>query len=432
MIDAQRLVMNDMGLEGLHASGAATVNADRILIPVSASVRRITGLDSVAGGSLANVRLNGDLAVKGGRVLSDNLRLKSDRIDAKVIVVADTAKGLYTGAIDGRIDNYRLDSVGIFNITTDMKLKSEGSAFALQGTVRARSTKLLNDSLQTYLGGNFAASSNVKYGTDGVVHFSDLRLAAPDLAVRGGYGSWSPSGRIALVASGTSDRYGAIGVNVKGTIQNPDAHVTAEHPGFGVGLANVDARVTGVREGYRLAMTSDTDYGPLKADVTLGMGKALAIQINSANLSGVDFAGRIQQVPSGPFAGQLTAEGNGIGGALKLSAEGKYQAVDFNLRAKDAVFKGPAQLTIGSAIIDGRAVLTDQPQVVADAQVSGTTFGALELAAARVIVDYRNGTGRAKALVEGVSGVPFRLAANAELQPKLWRVALDGRVRGWM
>jgi translocation and assembly module TamB len=429
-INAARVVMNDMGLERLTASGAARVDSDKILIPVSARVQRITGLDTVAGGQLANVRLDGDLAIDGARVLSDNMRLRSDRIDAGLILVADVSKGFYTGAIDGKIDNYRLDSVGIFNIRTNMDLKSEGSGFALDGTVRARSTKLLNDSLQTYLGGNFAASSRVHYGPDGVVRFSSLQLNAPELKVSGGQGSWSPNGRISLAARGSSSRYGAIGVRVTGTIANPDAHVTAERPGLGIGLANLDARITGIRGGYRFDMTGDTDYGPLKADVSLGMGSQLSVDINSADLSGVAFAGRMVQTKAGPFAGQLTATGNGIGGALQLDAEGKYQAVDFNLRAKDAVFPGPANLTIGSAIVDGRAVLYDKPSVVADAQLAGTSFGAVDIAAARVLVDYRDGRGKAKGLVEGVSGVPFRVALNADLTPELWRVALQGRVRG--
>lgn len=429
-VDAGRLVMNDMGLENLTASGAARVDADHILVPVTARVQRITGLDTVAGGSLANVALNGDLAIDGPRVLSDNMRLHSDRIDAGLILVADVSKGLYTGAIDGRIDNYRLESVGVFNIQTRMDLKTEAQGFALEGTVKARSTRLLNASLQEYLGGNFAASSNVRYGSDGIVRLSSLRLTAPELRVTSGEGTWSPDGRLALAARGTSTRYGALGVRVTGTIANPDAHLTAERPGLGIGLANLDAHVIGAKGGYRFDLTGDTDYGPLKADITLGLGAATSVQINSANLSGVDFAGRLVQTPGGPFSGQLTANGNGIGGLLRLGAEGKYQAVDFNLRAHDAIFPGAANLSIGSAIIDGRAVLYDQPMVIADAQIAGTHFGSLDIAAARVLVDYRNGRGKAKGLIEGVSGAPFRLGLNADLTPELWRVALQGRVRG--
>ncbi|MBB4856708.1 translocation and assembly module TamB [Novosphingobium chloroacetimidivorans] len=430
-INASRIVMNDMGLENFVATGAATVDPDRIMIPVSATARRITGLDTVAGGTLANVRLNGDVAIDGPRILSDNMRIRSDRIDAKLILLADMSTGIYTGAVDGRIDDYRIESVGVFNITTDMDLKAKQDGYALEGTVRARSTRLLNDNLQTYLGGNFVASSRVSYGSDGLARFSSVRLEAPDLRVTGGSGSYSTkNGQIVLNADGTSRRYGKIGVRVAGTVADPNAHITAERPNLGIGLANVDARIDGVRGGYNLNLTSDSDYGPLRADVTLEMGRALAIQINSANLSGVDFAGRIVQMPAGPLSGQLTANGNGLGGLVRLGAQGKFQAVDFNLRAKDTVFQGPANLAIGSAIIDGRAVLYDQPLIIADAQLAGTQYGSLNIAAARVLVDYQNGRGKAKALVEGTSGVPFRVSANADLQPELWRVALAGRVRG--
>ncbi|MET1754896.1 translocation/assembly module TamB domain-containing protein [Novosphingobium sp. RD2P27] len=430
-LNAERIIVDDMGLVGFSAAGAARVNPDRILIPVSARAQRITGLDTVAGGTLTDVRLNGDLAIDGDRILSDNMRIRSDRIDAKLILLADMSEGLYTGAIDGRIDNYRLESVGIFNIQTDVDLRAQGSGYALEGTVRARSTRLLNDTLQTYLGGNFVASSHVNYGSDGVVRFSSLRLEAPDLRVVGGSGSYSPEGRIVLTADGISERYGRIGVRVAGTLADPNARITAENPDLGLGLANVDARIDGVSGGgYRLNLTSDTDYGALTADVTLEMGQALAIQVNSANLAGVDLSGRIVQSPAGPFTGRLVAYGNGLGGLLRLDAEGKYQEVVFNLRASNAVFPGPANLAVGSAIIDGRAVLYDQPLVIADAQLAGTQIGEFNIAAARVLVNYQNGRGNAKALVEGTSGVPFRLSANADLEPKMWRVALAGRVRG--
>ena len=429
-INANRVVMNDLGLENFSARGAANVDADRILIPVDARASRITGLDTVAGGTLTNVRLDGDVAIAGTRVLSDNMRIRSDRIDANAVLLANLDTGLYTGAIDGRIDNYRLESVGILNIETDVDLESNPSGYALAGTVRARSTSLSNSSLQQYLGGNFVASSDVRYGDDGTARFANLRLESPLLRIVSGEGSYTQDGRIALVADARSQQYGAVNVRVAGTLDNPDARIRADNPDFGIGLANVDARIRGARGGYRLDVTGDTDYGPLTADVTLGLQGATSIQINSANLAGVDFAGSLRQTRAGPFAGQLTANGNGIGGIVDLGSEGRYQAATFNLRAKDASFPGAAGLYIGSAIADGRAVLYDTPQVVADVQLADTRYGAFDINAARALVDYRGGRGKAKALIEGRSGAPFRVALNAAMTPELWRVALDGKARG--
>ncbi|WP_375291043.1 translocation/assembly module TamB domain-containing protein [Qipengyuania sp.] len=429
-LSASRLVMNDMGLTGFTASGAATVNADRILIPVQARAARITGLDTVAGGTLANVRLDGDVAIDGPRILSDNMRVRSDRIDARVILLADMSSGLYTGAIDGRIDNYRVESVGVFDITTDVDLRTEGSGYALAGRVRARSRALFNESVRDFLGGNLVASADVRYGGDGVARFTNLRLTSPAVRITRGAGSYSPSGAISFNADGVTDQYGAVGVRLAGTIANPRATITAERPDFGIGLANLRANINGARGGYRLDATADTDYGPLTADVILGTGRQLTLDIQSANLAGIDFAGSLRQTAAGPFAGRLTANGRGLGGVVRLDAEGRYQEALINLRARDTVLPGPAQLAIGSAIVDARVVLYDTPYVVADAQLSQTRVGGLNLTAARAKIDYRNGRGQARILAEGVSGVPFRVAANAELEPDLWRAALKGRVRG--
>lgn len=429
-LSADRLVANDMGLEGFTASGAARVDADHILIPVNARAARITGLDLAAGGTLTNVRLAGDLAIDGTRILSDNMRITSDRIDAKAILLADMAKGFYSGALDGRIGNYRIESVGIFDIQTNARLEQAREGFTLAGTVRARSTRILNDTLRSVLGGNAVAAADVRYGSDGVIRFAGLRVQAPAFRMAGGSGSYAPDGRIAFAGDATSDRYGKIGLRVAGTIADPNARITAERPDLGIGLANLEAEVEGVRNGYRLDLTGDTDYGPLRADVTLGVQGPMTLEINSADLSGVAFTGSLAQTRAGPFAGELRASGNGLDGIARLDAAGQYQQLLVNLRARDAVFDGPARLSIGSAIVDARVVLYDQPLVVADVQVSRTRLGDMGVNAARVVVNYRDGRGSARAMVEGTRGMPFRVAANADLQPELWRVAMRGKVRG--
>src|SRR3546814_8589647 len=61
-----------------RSSGLARVDADRILIPIDARARRVSGLNAAAGGLLTNVRINGDLAITGPQILSDNLKIRSE------------------------------------------------------------------------------------------------------------------------------------------------------------------------------------------------------------------------------------------------------------------------------------------------------------------------------------------------------------------
>ncbi len=431
-INAARIVMNDMGVENLRAKGAVRVDTSRILIPVSATVSRITGLDTVAGGTLRNIRLDGDIAIEGTRILSDNMRMRSDRIDAKLILLADTSTGLYTGAIDGKINNYRVESVGVFNIETDIDLKSEvNGGFALAGKVRTRSTSLLNESMRTYLGGNLTASTDVRYGSDGVARFANVRMNSPLLRITDGRGSYSQSGQIDVVASAISQQYGPVGVTLTGTIANPRATIKAANPGLGIGLAGLTAEIRGDNGNYRIDASGQTDYGAFTADVTVATARGpLALTINRADFAGIGLSGQVRQSAAGPFVGQLDANGRGLGGIVRLGATGKYQSAVVNLRANDTVLPGPANLRIGSAIVDAQIVMYDRPEVVADVQLANTDYGIAQYQCDACADRLPNGRGNAKLLAEGTSGVPFRISANADLQPELWRASLQGKVRG--
>lgn len=429
-LGAATLAINDIAFEGLTASGKAQVRPDQIMVPVSAQIGRIMGMDGVAGGTLANVRIDGDLALDGTRLLSDNLKLRSDRIDATAIVLADMAKGFYTGAFEGRINNYAVDSVGTFAVTTTADLKRTGQGFALTGTVRARSTSLANPAVQEFLGGQAAGSSQIAYGSDGVVRFAQLRVAAPQLQVTDGRGSYVPGGALTLSLKGQSARYGPLALELTGTLEQPRAVLLAGSPGLGIGLADVRAEIIGNAGSFRFNATGQTDLGPLAADVSLIRGARTAFQINRGDLAGIGFTGRIEQTEAGPYAGLLQADGRGLTGTVRLAAVGRYQEALIKARAQDTVLPGPARVAIGRGIIDARVVLYDRPEVTADVQLAQARLRNLDLAAARAQIAYRGGRGQAKFLAEGISGVPFRVAGNALLEPELWRASLEGRVRG--
>lgn len=424
------LAINDIALQSVTASGKARITAEQALVPVAARIGRIDGLDGIAGGPLADVRLDGDLAVKDGRILSDNMKIRSDRIDARAILLADLRRGFYTGALEGRINAYEVDSVGTFAVATAADLKRTPQGFALTGTVRARSTRLANPGLRDFLGGNLAGSSRIAYGTDGVFRFSQLRIAAPQLQVHDGHGSYVPGGAIDLSASGQSSRYGPLSLTVSGSLAKPRAVLLAGSPGLGIGLADLRAEIVGASGTYRLAATGRSDLGPLNADVSVLPGKRLALQVNHGDLGGIGFAGRIERSAAGPFVGQFDANGRGLAGVIRLDAAGRYQQAQIDLQAKGTTLPGPANLSIGRAIVDARVILFDRPQVTADVQVAQARIRRLDLGAARMQIDYRDGRGDARFLLEGASPVPFRLAGNAVLEPGLWRAALDGRVRG--
>src|SRR3546814_12122646 len=125
------------------------------------------------------------------------------------------------------------------------------------------------------------------------------------------------------------------------------------------------------------------------------------IDVERGDLAGMGFHGRLVQSEAGPFAGQLNASGQGLGGLVRLSAAGEYQAAAINIRANDVVLPGPAQLAVGSAIVDAAVTLYDQPHIVADIQIADTQIREYDIAVGRVKIDYRKGSGQGKAPAQG-------------------------------
>ncbi|MHA6722951.1 translocation/assembly module TamB domain-containing protein [Sphingomonas sp. RS2018] len=432
-LQAAALGFGEIVAEGVYAEGRARVDADRILVPITARARRISGLNAAAGGLLTNVAINGDLAINGGtQILSDNLRLRSDKIDATAVIAADLSTGRYAGALKGRINDYRVESFGIVNLTTDASLyTAPRGGFGIRGRVVARTSRIFNDGARDFLGGNAIARVDLDYSPEGIILFNNLRVTAPQFRVLRGSGRYDPAGPLLVNADAWSAQYGPVSARVTGTLLAPVATIRAARPGLGVGLADVTATIRGQGDRYAIIARGGSQYGPFTADLLLSTGGLLTTDIRTARFAGIDFSGRVQQTAAGPFAGGLRFAGSGVAGTLTLASQGGVQRADVNARAANAVIPGTAGLTIGRAIIVGSAVLyPNQPAITGDAQIANLKMGDFLLQTARAKIDYRGGSGTAQAFALGSSGVPFRIGANARFSPRLWLVAAQGTASG--
>jgi len=432
-LNARKIGFGATQVDGLAVSGSAALDKDQWRIPVQGSARRISGVNASIEPLLTNVRLGGDLAYANGRLLSDNLKLRSDRIDATAVIVADLNKALYTGALNGRVNGYLVESVGVFNVQTDMDLRSgDKGYFRLGGRVTARSTRLLNDGMKSFLGGNALIDARVGYDSNGVATLDRLDVSAPAFRMTNARGRYGADGSLRFDANARSDQYGPLGIGVTGTVSRPVVEIAAARPGAGMGLANVLAHIRGDNGTYLVTATGDTDYGPLKADVAVMTASGpLAIDVRQGtSFSGIGLTGRLVQTKAGPFGGRLTAAGSGIAGRIDLSDQAGAQRALIDATARNASLAGTVPVSIGQAIVRADAVLAAQPRIVAQMQVASARMGELTIAAGGVDMTYRNGAGQAKMLVEARARYPFRLAANAVMAPDLWRLALTGRLNG--
>lgn len=428
-LTARYLAFDATGIENLKASGRAVIDADRIRIPVNATATRVTGLNAAAGGLLNNLRVKGDFAYASGKLISDNLKIDSDRVDATAIVLADLDNALYRGALKGRVNDYRIDGVGIVNLTTDIDLvPGPKGGFGLSGRFGVRTARWENASVRDFLGGNAIASGRIGMTPEGTFTLAGLKGAAPNFTIHSGSGSYNTNGQVAFDATASSRQYGPLALTVRGTMERPQAVLRAARPNVGVQLTDVVAKLNGEAGGYRLEATGGSPYGPFFANVLIRTAKGpLTIDVTRARFAGIDMNGRLQQSPAGPFAGQLAMNGSGVTGRVQLAAVGKAQGVDLNATATNAKLPGEAEVVIGRAIVTASAVLTEQPQIRADAQIANAAYGDYVVRKARAKLDYRGGRGRAQLVADGSSGVPFSIAANAALRPDLYAVALQGR-----
>ncbi len=422
-----------MGIEGVQASGRATIDTDRIRIPLNATARRVTGLNAAAGGLLTNIAINGNLAYTGGRLISDNLRLRSDKIDATAIMIADFGKGTYTGALKGRVNDYQVDGLGRINLVTDAQLVTgPKGGFGVKGKVRVTTRRLDNASIRDQLGGNAVITANVGFDEDGIATFDTLRVTAPNLRVTNGSGRYLPDGRIAARAVGQSKVYGPFSVTASGTLERPVVKLVAPRPYVGVQLSNVEAELLGTAAGYQVRARGGSPYGPFSADVLIRTGRGpLAVDIRTARFAGVDFRGNLVATPAGPFSGTLTLAGSGLNGTVRLAAAGANQRADVDVRAAAARIPGDVPITIGSGLVRGTAILyPNGPSIVGTASLANVTQGSLVLASVQGRVNYRDGRGTAAAIAKGRSGVPFDIAAQAAFAPDLIRANAKGTVNG--
>jgi len=420
-LSASSIGFGSTGIEGLHAQGKATIDAKRILIPVHATARRVTGLNAAAGGLLSRLSIDGDLAWSNGRLMSDNLRLRSSQIDATALLLADPAKGRYTGAIKGRVNDYRIDGLGRISLTTDAKLvPGPKGGFGVQGVARLTTRSLDNATLRNALGGNMVTTARFGFDEDGTASLTGLRVTAPAFTLTGGRGSYNiNTGRIAFDAQAKSQIYGPIAVVASGTLERPLVRLRAARPGLGVDLRGLQAELRGVPSGYAVRATGQTAYGPLAADLLVRSGRGpLGIDVRKATFAGIEASGNLTQSPAGPFAGTLTLAGSGVNGTARLSAAGADQRADLDLKASAARIPGAVPITIGSGVVRATTILTDAgPSLTGRFALQDVRQGKSSLSRAQGRIAYERGRGTVAMTADGRSDVPFDVQMQASLAP---------------
>lgn len=429
-VDAAALAFGATGVERLHAEGRTQLaRTGPIVVPVSASVARVTGVDETVGGVLRNLRLAGGVRVTPEQLLSDNLRLRSDRLSATLVLAYTFATGNYDLALKGTINRYALAGLGVLDLVTDARLAPTATGEAgIRGSIVARARRLDSAGLRSALGGLPTLTAGFERLPDGTIRFSRGRLTAPKLRITDARGAYRADGRLTLDARGSSTDYGPFTVRAEGPAARPTIRLRAARPNVGVQLANLDVVLTPTRAGYAITARSGSPYGPLAARARLALGGPLVLDLDSLQLAGLTARGRVTQTAAGPFAGRLAIAGSGLSGTVQLAAAGAVQRVDAMLRADQARLPlAPEPVLIAQGTANATLLLyPGAPSIEGRAAVEGLRRGPLALTRAEVQGRYRGGSGAATLSAAGRNGVPFELAADAGFAPGRIRIGAAG------
>ncbi|MCA3254687.1 MAG: translocation/assembly module TamB domain-containing protein [Alphaproteobacteria bacterium] len=411
------------------ARGEATIGDMPWSVPLSLRAARVTGLDPAVGGLLTNLRADGTLRVTADQILSDDIRIASDRLSGTAILAYTIRTGDYDVALNGRLARYAVAGLGTLDLSTDARLVPDGrGGFRLRGTVTARAVQLESAGLRETLGGLPVVTAAIERTPGGDILIRNGRLTAPRLRVTDAAGVYTAGGQLRLTARGTSADYGPFSVALAGPATRPRVTLRAARPDLGLGLTAVEALLTPTRSGYDARIRGQSPYGPLTADAAIAFGAGpLAVDLRSLTLAGITARGRLVQTAAGPFAGTLAVNGSGLSGSIRLVAQGAMQRADIGLTAANARLPLTPPVTIREGRIEAVALLTPgAPTLTGSARLAGVRRDTLLVDTLAAAVDYRAGTGTASIDATGRSGVPFRLASRIGFAPDRIRVDAGG------
>ncbi len=429
-ISAAELGVDKTLIDNLHVTANARIDADHTIhLPVHATASKVVGLPQAAGGLTTNLRVDGDLVITAKQIASDNLSIRSDRLDAILVLALSLDTGRYSAALNGAINRYEVAGLGVVDLVTDARLTPTGKGdFRVAGHVHVVTERIDNASAKAQLGGDAVIDADFSRSPDGAFAVSNLRLKSPKFRINDGQGTYGADGAIDFTASAVSDAYGPLKLQIGGTAKAPQVRLQAASPKI-AGVTGLDVQLKGVGPGgYVVTATGNSQYGPISAEVQLHAGKgALQADIRRASVGGINVSGTVSQTPAGPFAGALRLSGSGLSGTATLSAAGKVQRIDLALTARDARLPLNPPVTIARGVIDATAILyPGAPAVTGKATLAGVRRDQLVVANAKASVDYRGGSGRVDVAADGNSGVPFSIAVDAGISPQLIRVNGQG------
>ncbi|MEA2999920.1 MAG: translocation and assembly module TamB [Sphingomonadales bacterium] len=430
-LTAPRVAFDQTGFEDVVAEGKGQFSKAPVTVPIRMSARRVTGVGTVAGGILANLAVSGDLEVTAKELRGEGLAFASDKLKGKLSLFVDLVTGQYNVVLSGGLTRYFIPGLGIVDVTSELKVvpNPSGHGTLVTGRGHAWVRRFDNKFLAGMAGGLPEIETDLVRGTDLVIHFVNLRLRAPSIAIDG-TGYRRRDGTFFFEGKGRQKTYGVFTMQLDGDISHPKLAFRLAAPNETLGLANVLLNLDPTQAGFAFRAAGGSRLGPFTANgaILLPKDQSALIQFAALDVSGARATGTLRSDPGG-FTGVLNVAGSGLSGKLSFDPVRDVQRIQIDLAAKDARLAGPPPISIR----DGRVqavVLLDPAGTSLRGTVAarGLSRGPLFLASLNAAGELRGGVGRVTARIAGTRGRAFSFQTEAEVAPGRFRLTGGGTV----
>jgi len=418
---------DNTGFVDVRAEGRGRAGPWPMRVPLRLQARAVTGVGDVAGAILANVRIEGVLAVTPALVRGDNLALRSDKLSGKISLMIDLKTGKFDVVISGGMTRYLIPGLGIVDVKTDLHVvPGAGGKARVLGKAEAWVRRLDNSFFKDLTGSLPRLTTDLERTEDGLLHLSNLQLYSSDLRLSG-TGVRFKDGTFHIEARGKQAKYGPLKLILDGHIERPKLDILLDSPNEAMGIKGMRLLLDPNAAGFDYKAAGGSKIGPFTSSgrILLPKGGRTVISIAALNVAGTTGHGDLRADPGG-FTGVLALAGGGIDGTLTFSPVNDAQKIEAHLVAGNARIPGTTELAIRSGKLDGTILLEENRTSLDGTMIGrGINYGAVSLARLTLNGKLVNGSGQVRAALAGRRGQAFELVTLADITPD--QVKLTGR-----
>jgi translocation and assembly module TamB len=430
-VTSPRIAFDQTGFEDVRAEGRGRFTREPVTVPILFTARRVTGVGAVAGGILANLRVQGNLKVTARRLTGEGLSLSSDKLKGKLSLLVDLVTGRYDVVVSGGLTRYLIPGLGLVDVLSELKVVPGpgGRGTTVTGTGRAWVRRFDNRFLAALAGGLPQIETGLLRGSDGVLHFRGLRLVGPSIRLAGN-GYRRRDGTFHFEGTGTQADYGPFALNLDGRIDRPKMAIRLERPADALGLRDVLLNLDPTAGGFAYRAAGQSHLGPFTSQgaILLPSGQPAIIQVRALNVSGTNASGTLRSDPGG-FTGRLDVAGGGLDGRLLFNPVGNVQRIEVHLTADNARFAGPPPIVIRRGRVDGVVILNPgATSLEGTLSARGVSRGGLSIANVSAEGRMRGGVGQIRGSIAGRRGRDFSFQTVADIAPARIRLTGGGTV----